>query len=98
MLNAGHTVFIDEIQKIPELLNKVHRLIEEYDYNFILSGSSARKLKKSGTTINAWFQILADTHLGTYIFPFRPGFKVRETSHPKFTFLIAWSLGGVLDF
>lgn len=34
--------FIDEIQKIPELLNEVHRLIEEKrDCLFILSGSSA---------------------------------------------------------
>jgi len=43
---------IDEIQKIPELLDEVHRLIEEYkDIRFILTGSSARKLKKSGVNL-----------------------------------------------
>lgn len=38
-------VVIDEIQKIPKLLDEVHRLIEETDKIFILTGSSARKLK-----------------------------------------------------
>lgn len=43
---------IDEIQKIPELLDEVHRLIEEYkNSRFILTGSSARKLKKSGVNL-----------------------------------------------
>jgi predicted AAA+ superfamily ATPase len=40
-------VYIDEIQKIPELLDVVHSLIEEYKIKFILSGSSARKIKRS---------------------------------------------------
>jgi uncharacterized protein len=39
-------VIIDEIQKIPILLNEVHRLIEERGIRFLLTGSSARKLKK----------------------------------------------------
>ena len=38
-------VIIDEIQKIPELLNEVHRLIESRNLKFVLTGSSARKLK-----------------------------------------------------
>lgn len=38
-------VVIDEIQKIPQLLNEVHRLIEEKKWKFLLTGSSARKLK-----------------------------------------------------
>ncbi len=38
-------VIVDEIQKIPKLLDEVHRLIEETDKIFILTGSSARKLK-----------------------------------------------------
>ena len=37
-------VIIDEVQKVPELLNSVHRLIERYKYKFILTGSSARKI------------------------------------------------------
>jgi len=35
-------VIIDEIQKVPKLLDEVHRLIEETDKIFILTGSSAR--------------------------------------------------------
>ena len=38
-------IVIDEIQKIPELLDEVHRLIEEKKWRFLLTGSSARKLK-----------------------------------------------------
>ncbi len=41
------TIIIDEIQRIPQLLNEIHRLIEEFPHlQFIMSGSSARKLKK----------------------------------------------------
>ena len=45
---AGTLVIIDEIQKVPELLDIVHSLMVESGLWFILSGSSARKLKKSG--------------------------------------------------
>ena len=38
-------VVIDEIQKVPALLDEVHRLIEERNFKFLLSGSSARKLE-----------------------------------------------------
>ena len=38
-------IVIDEVQKIPMLLDEVHRLIEEKHYRFLLTGSSARKLK-----------------------------------------------------
>ena len=38
-------IIIDEVQKVPKLLNVVHALIEETDKIFILTGSSARKLK-----------------------------------------------------
>lgn len=38
-------IVIDEIQKIPHLLDEVHRLIEERQMHFLLTGSSARKLK-----------------------------------------------------
>ena len=41
-------VIIDEIPEVPELLNEVHRLIAEKQINFILCGSSARKLKRKG--------------------------------------------------
>jgi len=39
------TVVIDEIQRLPSLLNEIHRLIEERRIHFLLSGSSARKLR-----------------------------------------------------
>lgn len=45
---AGEIVIIDEIQLIPELLNEVHWLIVRQGLHFILSGSSARKLKRRG--------------------------------------------------
>jgi len=41
-------IVIDEIQKVPELLNEVHRLIELRRYKFLLTGSSARKLRQKG--------------------------------------------------
>lgn len=55
----SHTamVVIDEIQKVPALLDEVHRLIEERNFKFLLSGSSARKLKASGVNLlggRAW--------------------------------------------
>jgi uncharacterized protein len=44
-------VCIDEIQKLPELLDEVQILIEERNIRFLLTGSSARKLKRSGTNL-----------------------------------------------
>lgn len=46
-------VVIDEIQKIPLLLDEAHRLIERKKIRFLLTGSSARKLKKSHTNLLA---------------------------------------------
>lgn len=46
------TVVIDEIQKVPELLSSVHLLIEEEKRRrFVMTGSSARKLKRSGADL-----------------------------------------------
>ncbi|CBE67188.1 conserved protein of unknown function [Candidatus Methylomirabilis oxygeniifera] len=44
-------VVIDEIQRLPELLNEVHRLIEERGIRFLLTGSSARKLRRGGVNL-----------------------------------------------
>ncbi|MFI4937451.1 MAG: ATP-binding protein [Candidatus Berkiellales bacterium] len=44
-------IIIDEIQKVPELLNEVHWLIENKNVQFILCGSSARKLKTNSTNL-----------------------------------------------
>ena len=51
----GLTVFVDEVQKVPSLLDEVHGLIEEFPgkVRFILSGSSARKLKRAGANLLA---------------------------------------------
>jgi predicted AAA+ superfamily ATPase len=46
-------IIIDEIQKIPKLLNIVHNLIESTPKIFILTGSSARKLKHGGANLLA---------------------------------------------
>ena len=48
-------VCIDEIQKLPELLDEIHYLIERYKgrVQFLLTGSSARKLKRSGANLLA---------------------------------------------
>jgi predicted AAA+ superfamily ATPase len=46
-------VIIDEIQKVPKLLDLVHQQIEKKKYQFILSGSSARKLKIAGANLLA---------------------------------------------
>ncbi|MBN1115057.1 MAG: ATP-binding protein [Oligoflexia bacterium] len=61
MLPESTPVIIDEIQKIPELLDEVHNLIESEKIKFILTGSSARKLKRSGTNLlagRAWTRYL----------------------------------------
>lgn len=44
-------VIIDEIQRLPVLLNEVHRLIEERGIRFLLTGSSARKLRSKGVNL-----------------------------------------------
>jgi predicted AAA+ superfamily ATPase len=44
-------VVIDEIQRLPELLNEVHRLIERRGIRFLLTGSSARKLRRAGVNL-----------------------------------------------
>jgi len=44
-------VFIDEAQKVPELFDSVQYLLDEKKANFIITGSSARKLKRKGTNL-----------------------------------------------
>lgn len=56
---------VDEVQKVPTLLNSIHRLIEKYrTHQFILTGSSARKLRRGGVNL------LAGRSLLTYFHPF----------------------------
>lgn len=46
-------VIIDEIQRVPDLLNEVHRLIESRGLRFVLTGSSPRKLRRGGANLLA---------------------------------------------
>jgi len=46
-------VVIDEVQRVPDLLHEVHRLIESRKYYFVLTGSSARKLRRKGPNLLA---------------------------------------------
>ncbi len=62
-LKSGQWVVIDEIQRIPALLDEVHALYEEKHLHFALSGSSARKLKRGGANL------LAGRALQKYLFP-----------------------------
>lgn len=51
----GHKgwVVVDEVQRVPEVLNEVHRLIESRRLRFALTGSSARKLRRRGVNLLA---------------------------------------------
>jgi predicted AAA+ superfamily ATPase len=52
-----HPIIVDEVQKVPELLNEIHWLIENTSAYFILCGSSARKLKRGAANLlggRAW--------------------------------------------
>ncbi|MEM2489212.1 MAG: AAA family ATPase [Thermoplasmata archaeon] len=60
-------VVIDEIQKLPVLMDEIHRLIEtKRNVKFILTGSNARKLKKTHTSLMAGRAKLAHFHPFTY--------------------------------
>lgn len=50
---SSKIIVIDEIQRLPLLLNEVHRQIESNGRRFLLTGSSARKLKKEGVNLLA---------------------------------------------
>lgn len=65
-LDPGSWVVIDEIQRLPGLLNEVHRFIEERGLRFALLGSSARKLRAAGVNL------LAGRALWREMFPLTP--------------------------
>ncbi len=52
-LPRGSCVVLDEVQRLPALLNVVHQKIETRRLRFALSGSSARKLRRSGVNLLA---------------------------------------------
>jgi uncharacterized protein len=55
-------VIIDEIQRIPNLLHEVHRLIETKKYHLVLTGSSPRKLKGKGPNLLAGRALTLSMH------------------------------------
>ncbi len=59
-------VCVDEVQRLPQLLNDVHRLIEDRSLRFVLSGSSARKLRRAGVNL------LAGRALTKHLYPLTP--------------------------
>ncbi len=60
------TFFVDEVQRIPDVLNDVHSLIESHALRFILTGSSARKLKRGGANLLAGRAYLRHLHPCVY--------------------------------
>lgn len=62
----GSKIAVDEIQKVPELLNYVQKAIEDLKHQFILSGSSARKLKRRGVNLLGGRAIDLKLHPLTY--------------------------------
>ncbi len=57
------TVIIDEVQRIPELLDSVHIMIEQHKgFQFVMTGSSARKLKRAGVNLLAGRALLQTLH------------------------------------
>ncbi|MFH0797278.1 MAG: AAA family ATPase [Candidatus Omnitrophota bacterium] len=60
--NFPDWIIIDEVQRVPELLNEVHRLIEKYKYKFVLTGSSVRKIKREGPNLLAGRALTCSMH------------------------------------
>jgi predicted AAA+ superfamily ATPase len=61
-LKRGSTVIVDEIQRVPKLLDYVQLAIERFGLRFVLSGSSARKLRRGAANLLAGRAILARLH------------------------------------
>ncbi len=75
-------VIVDEVQKVPKLLDEVHRLIEdeEVDKVFILTGSSARKLKRDGANLLAGRAFVYHLHPFT-CFELKERFDLEKALH-----------------
>jgi predicted AAA+ superfamily ATPase len=58
LTRADRIVVIDEIQRLPVLLNEVHRLIEQRGIRFLLTGSSARKLRRGRVLCQSAIRLL----------------------------------------
>lgn len=84
-LPADAWAVIDEVQKVPALLDEIHRLMETRRLRFVLSGSSARKLRRGGVNLLAGRAVtvamppLVSAELG---FKMEPAQRVRYGSLP----------------
>ena len=58
----GARVVVDGVQRLPALLNEVHRAIEDLGLRFVLLGSSARKLRMAGTNLLAGRAVRREMH------------------------------------
>lgn len=81
LLPDNELVIIDEIQKIPALLDEVHWLMSNKKFRFILSGSSARKMRRGGVNL------LGGRAIRKHLFPFV------STEIPEFDFIKACNNG-----
>jgi predicted AAA+ superfamily ATPase len=73
----GSTIVVDEVQRIPELLNVAHELIESgRSYRFVLTGSSARKLRRGGVDLLAGRALLRTLH--PFMAAELPGFRLDD--------------------
>lgn len=59
-----NTIFVDEIQKVPVLLNEIQFLMDQKKIQFVLTGSSVRKLRKGGVNL------LGGRAIERFLFPF----------------------------
>ncbi len=66
-LRKGSLIIVDEIQKVPALLNYVQMGIDRLGHRFILSGSSARKLKRGGANLLGGRALELKLHPITYL-------------------------------
>src|SRR5262249_39740076 len=64
--SPGSWIIVDEIQRLPQLLNEVHRLIKDQKLKFVQTGSSARKLRRAGVNL------LAGRALKRSLYPLTP--------------------------
>jgi predicted AAA+ superfamily ATPase len=74
-------VILDEVQKVPKLLDVVHHLIENSTVKFVLTGSSARKLKKDGSNLLAGRAFLREMFPLTYREIGSDAFRLNDALH-----------------
>ena len=88
--NPPDWIVIDEIQKIPKLLDVVHKLIFEKKLKFALTGSSARKLKRDSANM------LAGRAFSFYLYPL--SFLEMQESFDLNSYLSFGGLPGTIEF